>query len=145
MISAKDDLLITLLGCGTLDLEMLEDVRYDFDEVIGRLDGLPIQEVGFNGLMRAVVDVGIIHIKEAVDDRICELKAAQVERELDEDEAEEYRLLGLLDPDNDIQSYHNCLDTSAWFERNGEVYRLYLEEAIDSFEENTGIPLTGGD
>ena len=57
MVTAKDDLLMTVLRCGTLDLEMLESVRYDFGEIIGQLDGLPLQEAGFNGLMRAVVDV----------------------------------------------------------------------------------------
>lgn len=145
MVTAKDDLLMTVLRCGTLDLEMLESVRYDFGEIIGQLDGLPLQEAGFNGLMRAVVDVGIIHIRDAVDDRRRELEVMQTERELDEDEAEEYRLLGSLDPDKDIRSYHNCLETNAWFENNGKIYRTYLSDAIDSFEENTGIPLTGGD
>ena len=92
MVNAKDDLLMTVLGCGSLDLEMLEDVHYDFDEVIGQLDGLPLQEAGFNGLMRAVVSVGIIHIREAVDDRLCELEAVHMEREWDEYEAEEYQI-----------------------------------------------------
>lgn len=144
-MSAKENLLLTLLGCGTADLEMLDDVHYDFDEVIDQLDGMPIQEAGFNGLMRAVVSVGIIHIREAVDDRICELEAIPNERELDEDEEHELAALRALDPDDDIRSYHNCLDTSAWFERNGEIYREYLGDAIDSFEENTGICLTGGE
>lgn len=143
MVSAKDDLLMTVLRCGTLDLEMLEGVHYDFDEIIDQLNGLPLQEAGFNGLMRAVVNVGIIHIRRAVNDRLCELEAVQMEREWDEDEAEEYQSLKMLDPDNDIQSYHNYLDTSAWFERKGEVYREYLREAVDNFVENTGIPLTG--
>ena len=53
MVTAKDDLLMTVLRCGTLDLEMLESVRYDFGEIIGQLDGLPLQEAGFNGLMLA--------------------------------------------------------------------------------------------
>ena len=44
MVTAKDDLLMTVLRCGTLDLEMLESVRYDFGEIIGQLDGLPLQE-----------------------------------------------------------------------------------------------------
>lgn len=144
-MSAKENLLLTLLGCGTADLEMLDDVHYDFDEVIDQLDGMPIQEAGFNGLMRAVVSVGIIHIREAVDDRICELEAIPNERELDGDEEHELAALRALDPDDDIRSYHNCLDTSAWFEQNGEIYREYLGDAIDSFEENTGICLTGGE
>lgn len=145
MANEKDNLLRAVLGCGTDDLEMLEDVHCDFYDVIEQLDGRPLQEVGFNGLMRAVVDVGIIHIRDAVDDRRRELEAIQTERELDEDEAEEYRLLGSLDPDKDIRSYHNCLETNAWFENNGKIYRTYLSDAIDSFEESTGLPLTGGD
>ena len=79
MVTAKDDLLMTVLRCGTLDLEMLESVRYDFGEIIGQLDGLPLQEAGFNGLMRAVVDVGIIHIQEALEEKLAELHGYQDE------------------------------------------------------------------
>ena len=116
MMSAKDSLLLTLLGCGTLDLEMLEDIHYDFDDVIDRLDGLSIQEAGFNGLMRAVVDVGIIHIQEALEEKLAELHGYRDEGVMTEGDKQELQALEQLDPDRDIRSYHNCLDTSVWFE-----------------------------
>lgn len=145
MMSAKDSLLLTLLGCGTLDLEMLEDIHYDFDDVIDRLDGLSIQEAGFNGLMRAVVDVGIIHIQEALEEKLAELHGYRDEGVMTEGDKQELQALEQLDPDRDIHSYHNYLDTSVWFEKNGSAYRRYLTEAIDSFEENTGLYISGGE
>lgn len=57
-MSAKEYLLMPMFGCGSMDLSMLDSVGYDFDEIIDQLDGEPIQDVGFNGLMIAVVDVG---------------------------------------------------------------------------------------
>lgn len=145
MMSAKDSLLLTLLGCGTLDLEMLEDIHYDFDDVIDQLDGLSIQEAGFNGLMRAVVDVGIIHIQEALEEKLAELHGYRDEGVMTEGDKQELKALEQLDPDKDIRSYHNCLDTSVWFEKNGSAYRRYLAEAIDSFEENTSLYISGGE
>ena len=145
MVTAKDDLLMTVLRCGTLDLEMLESVRYDFGEIIGQLDGLPLQEAGFNGLMRAVVDVGIIHIQEALEEKLAELHGYQDEGVMTEGDKRELQALEQLDPDRDIHSYHNCLDTSVWFEKNGSAYRRYLTEAIDSFEENTDLYISGGE
>lgn len=143
-VNAKENLLLALLGCGTLDLDMLDDVKYDFYDIIDQLDGQPIQEAGFNGLMRAVVDVGIIHIKEALEDRLRELRWNRDNDNLSDRETEELNALEQIDPDDDIRSYHNCLDTNVWFERNGAVYRTYLSEAVDSFEENTGLCI-GGD
>lgn len=144
-VNAKENLLLALLGCGTLDLDMLDDVKYDFDDIIDQLDGQPIQEVGFNGLMRAVVDVGIIHIREALEEKLAELHGYRDEEVMTEADEEELKALEQLDPDNDIRSYHNCLDTHVWFEHNGGAYRRYLQEAVDSFEENTGLCIGGDD
>lgn len=143
-VTAKDDLLMTILKCGSLDLGMIDSVGYDFCDIISQLDDMPIQEIGINGLMRAVVDFGIIQIREAVDRRICELEAIPNERELDEEEEAELAALRLLNPDEDIQSYHNCIDTHVWFEHHGSLYRRYLEEAVDDFEEGTGLSIDGG-
>lgn len=138
-MSAKEDLLMTLLGCGSMDLAMLDDVRYDFDEIIDQLDGEPIQDVGLNGLMRAVMDVGIIHIREAVEERIQELED---QGGLDDFEVEELEALRKLTPDDDIRSFHNYLDTHIWFETNGGIYRQYLSEALDEFTDNTGFEIS---
>lgn len=135
-MSAREELLMTMLNCGSMDLAMLDDVRYDFDEIIERLDGEPIQNVGLNGLMKAVVEVGIIIIQESVDERI---QALEDQGGLDDYEFVELEELKKLCPDDDIRSFHNYLDTHVWFEKSGDIYRKYLPEALDEFEGNTGF------
>ena len=144
-MTGTQSLLCEMLSCGTLDLELLDRVGYDWDEVLEQLDWPDGEGFNFNRLMRAIVDVGIIHIKQAVEDRICELEAVENERELDEDEAEEMEALRRLDPDQDIEGFFNCLDTHVWFRQNGSIYRRYLSSALDSFEDNVGFFLTGGE
>ena len=144
-MTGTQSLLCEMLSCGTLDLELLDRVGYDWDEVLEQLDWPDGEGFNFNRLMRAIVDVGIIHIKQAVEDRICELEAVENERELDEDEAEEMEALRRLDPDQDIECFFNCLDTHVWFRQNGSIYRRYLSSALDSFEDNVGFFLTGGE
>ena len=144
-MTGTQSLLCEMLSCGTLDLELLDRVGYDWDEVLEQLDWPDGEGFNFNRLMRAIVDVGIIHIKQAVEDRICELEAVENERELDEDEAEEMESLRRLDPDQDIEGFFNCLDTHVWFRQNGSIYGRYLSSALDSFEDNVGFFLTGGE
>ena len=144
-MTGTQSLLCEMLSCGTLDLELLDRVGYDWDEVLEQLDWPDGEGFNFNRLMRAIVDVGIIHIKQAVEDHICELEAVENERELDEDEAEEMESLRRLDPDQDIEGFFNCLDTHVWFRQNGSIYRRYLSSALDSFEDNVGFFLTGGE
>lgn len=143
-VTSQEDLLMNILHCGTLDLALIDKVGYDFCDILEQLEDIPIQQVGFNGLMRAVVDFGIICIKEAVDKRIEELEGCQADGAMSEEEAEELQALKQLNPDEDIQSYHNCIDTNVWFERNAGVYRRYLAEVLDAFCEGTGFEI-GGD
>ncbi len=146
MVSSRDDLLMNLLGCGSLDLGVVDRVGYDFCDVLEQLDGLSVQNVGFNGLMRAVVEFGIDQMREAINTRVLELQGGPyVLNDLEEEEQEELDALNSLNPDEDIQSFHNFIDTHVWFENNGPIYRRYLGEAIDAFEEGTGLHITGGE
>ena len=144
-MTGTQSLLCEMLSCGTLDLELLDRVGYDWDEVLGRLDWPDGEGFNFNGLLRAVVDVGIIHLRRAVYDRLSELEGIENSRELNDEEAEEAEALYHLDPDQDIEDFFNCLDTHVWFRQNGPVYRRYLSSALDSFEDNVGFFLTGGE
>lgn len=144
-MTGTQSLLCEMLSCGTLDLELLDRVGYDWDEVLEQLDWPDGEGFNFNRLLRAVVDVGIIHLRQAVDDRLCELEGTETGRELDEDEMEEVEALHHLDPDQDIEGFYNCLDTHVWFRQNSSIYRRYLSSALDSFEDNVGFFLTGGE
>ena len=78
-----------------------------------------------------------------MDDRICELEASSNEWELDADEEEELSALRALNPEEDIDSYHNFVDTHVWFENNADVYHTYMQEALDNFAEGTGFEIEG--
>lgn len=72
-MSETQSLLCEMLSCDTMALEMLNRIGYDWDEVLEQAER-PGVELDFNVLIRDVVSVGIIHIWEAVDDRICEME-----------------------------------------------------------------------
>ena len=150
MVSSREDFLMNLLNCGILDLKLIDDVGYDWCDI---LDGETLGEMLSDGsrqretlnyIMRRVVEFGIDQLTTAVADRICELEAIPNERELDADEEEELEALRTLNPEEDIESYHNFIDTHVGFENNADVYRTYLQEALDAFAEGTGFEI-GGD
>lgn len=137
-------LLCTMLDCGECDLEMLDRVGYDWEDVLEQMDWPDVSDLSFPGILRAVVDFGIVEVKEALNARIIELEYIQSRRELSEGEQDELQDLRLLNPDVDIQAGYNYRDTHVWFAQNGPVYRKYLGNAVDEFEENIGFHLTGG-
>lgn len=140
MMTGAECMLCEMLSCGSMDLEMLDKVGYDWSEVLEQADW-PQKGLGFNDIMRAVVGLGIIQIREAVDDRISELEGYESGDALGDGEEEELEVLRKLDPDDDIRSFHNRLDTHVWFEENSDIYRQYLSEALDEFANNTGLEI----
>ena len=149
MISSRDDFLMSILNCGVWDLSLIDDVGYNWcdildSETLGEmLSGGSRQRETLNYLMRRVVEFGIEQITTAVDDRICELEAISNERELDADEEKELSALRALNPEEDIDSCHNFVDTHVWFENNADVYHTYMQEARDNFAEGTGFEIEG--
>lgn len=136
----RENLMCAILECGTLDLGVLDDVGYDWYDVLDRLEGqgVSITEIGFNGLMRTVVEMAVEDLEAAVEERVKELEEQD---ELEYDEQEALEQLRLLDPEDDVGGFFNFLDTHAYFEKNGEVYRNYLPEAVEEFEKNTGLSM----
>lgn len=150
MVSSREDFLMNLLNCGSLDLRLIDDVGYDWcdildSETLGEmLSDLSRRRDTLNYIMRQVVEFGIDQLSTTVADRICELETISNERELDADEAKELEALRTLNPEEDIDSYHNYIDTHVWFENNANTYHTYLQEALDDFAEGTGFEI-GGD
>lgn len=149
MISSRDDFLMSILHCGVCDLSLIDDVGYNWcdildSETLGEmLSGGSRQRDTLNYLMRRVVEFGIKQITTAVDDRICELEAIPNDRELDADEEKELSALRALNPEEDIDSYHNFVNTHVWFENNADVYHTYMQEALDNFAKGTGFEIEG--
>lgn len=134
-MTGRESLLTSILNCGTLDLRLLDDVQYDWCEILEHYDG----EKTLNGLMRAVFRYGFGEIEQAVNNRICELDAIPNERELDDDEEKELAALKELSPHDDFDSFHNYLDTHVYCEQHGGTYKAYMSDALDGFENNTGF------
>lgn len=139
MKTNRDWLLMELLHCGEYDLSLLDNVGYDWCDIVST-DG----EFTFNinGLMRQVFDYGLSQIEQAVNDRICELEAIPNERVLEEDEEQELAELRTLEPYDDFESYHNYIDTHIWCEKHKEIYEEYMQEALDNFADGTGFEIT---
>ena len=147
MVSSREDFLMNLLNCGVLDLKLIDGVGYDWCDILSEEMIYGIAGRSGNGscainfVMAEVVAFGIDQIETAISDRICELEAIPNERELDEDEEAELAALRTLNPDEDISAYYNCIDTHVCMERNGNLYKQYLSEAIAGFEEGTGLEI----
>lgn len=138
--SWKDDVLATIMECGTLDLSILTDVEYDLCELLETCCDV-YGDFNINHVMLLVFEKGIEEIQEAVQERMSEL-AGIVEEEMTPEEHEEYHELARLDPFADIESYHNFLDTSVYFRAHGEIYRKYMQDALDDFAGNTGYDIS---
>jgi len=111
MIRGKDDLLMQLLNCGSLDLKLIDDVGYDFCDILEYCDGAEwVTSVGLNGVMRLVFEYGFEQIKKAISDRIEELENDKAYEDLDEAGV---RVVSRLEPDYNIVVYRAALRVAA--------------------------------
>lgn len=136
-MTGAEALFCQMFSCGSADLELLDDVEYDWDDVLDQMD-FPYQGMDFNDLLRAIFNVGFIAIREAVRECIDELEVGEKHGWLNEEAQIELRELRRLDPDNDFYAYCNCLDTHVYCSNHGGLYQQYMQHALDSFERNTG-------
>ena len=135
-IDKRTDLLFTLLKCGKADLVLLDDIEYDFNEILYGCDSLDI--LNLNSLMGAVFSIGISQIEGLLEDQ-CEYLRVSCS-----DNDKKINALKKLNPWNDIKYFGNCLGTNVYFV-NDEVrklYKTYLPEALDIFERNTGFRIS---
>lgn len=149
MVSSREDFLTALLNCGILDLKLIDDVGYDWYDILDSevlewmfSDGNGQRET-LNYIMRRVVEFGIGKLNAELELQKDYLMQGEADGDLSECEKEKLEKLKLLDPWEDIESYHNCADTHVWFEKNADVYRTYLQEALDAFAEGTGFEIRG--
>ena len=145
-----EDLLRIFLDCGSLDLSVLDGIEYDLCEIVEELYAEGIRPT-LNAITDAVFRIGQMELAEAVAEAISRRKEEQYE--IDEAAApdpdtapEEYaRLqseideLEMLDPEEDMGWYCNCLDTTCWIDEHESIYRKYLADEISEIEERMGF------
>lgn len=153
----KDDLLIELLDCGYADLSVLEDCKYDMRDMVERCKW-ELGNITLNGLASVMFDLGREDIESKrlslIDDLEAEKdewdKALERGQELTEEDQERYDalendidLLKEFDVYENLESFHNYLDTSIWVSGTSDDERIkeLLKDAFDEFEENTGYSI----
>ncbi len=139
MISSREDFMMQVLGCGILDLSLIDGVMYDWCDIIGRLRYMPGLSIGLNTVMNEVFLYGFGEIENAVSARISELETIPNERPLDASEEEELSALRMLEPYEDFSSFHNYIDTHVNCDQHFDTYKKYLPDALEEFEYNTGF------
>lgn len=140
-----EEILMVLLECGSCDLSILEDVGYDLGEIVEELQAEGIKPT-LNIITGEIFRKGQRELTEAVEEAIEERKEQLNDTDnTEEGEAEYDRLqeeideLESLDPEEDMDWFCNCIDTSCWFSNNEEIYRKYIPEAIRDIEDNMGF------
>lgn len=139
MITSREDFLMQVLDCGLYDLKLIDDVNYDWCDILEKAGDTSYQ---LNWLMRKVFEFGFGQINEALELRKDYLMQGEEERNLLESEKMELERLRVLDPFEDFESYHNFIDTHVWCEKHGSTYKKYLQEALDEFADGTGFEIT---
>lgn len=136
-ISNRERFLMTILNGGLGDLELLDNVNYEWRDI---LQNYQFVRYDINRIMRAVVEFGIGKLTSSIDDRIRELEAHQ-DDEISSEKSEELHALQQLSPYNDIQADYNSVATSVWAAQHAETYRKYLFNELDDFENGTGFQI----
>ena len=130
------------MECGSLDLGILDDVGYDLGDIV-----VELQDEGIKPTLNAITDMIFIKGQREIAEKLEEL-IERMEEELEdtEEDTEEYENLENalseledLNPEEDINWFCNCLDTSVWFSENEEIYRKYLADEIEEVEDNMGF------
>lgn len=139
MVTSREDFLMQILQCGVLDLKLIDDVGYDFCDIL-ELDSTFQFDINF--VMARVFEYGFSQIENAIDQRKTYLADTKDEYGISDEQNAELEALEKLEPFEDFGTYHNCIDTHVWCANNKEIYKKYLSEALDDFAEGTGFEIS---
>lgn len=141
MVTSREDFLMQILHCGIIDLKLIDDVGYDFCDVL-ELDNTFQFDINF--VMARVFEYGLSRIEDAIYTRKEYLTDMRDTYGISKKQQEELDALNKLAVFDDFQTYHNYIDTHVWCEKNKEIYKKYLSEALDDFAKGTGFEIAFG-
>jgi L-fucose mutarotase/ribose pyranase (RbsD/FucU family) len=140
------DLLTELLDCGSCDLRIIGDSEYPMDILIEWCrDNLGSDKITINDLAYAMFMIALDDVQEAIEEKmeqmaddlenglVGELGKAKIEEIVDSQ-------LSIRD---DVETFHNYMDTHAYLINNQEIYQEYFKDELDIFETKTGYSLNG--
>lgn len=159
-MTTQEQILMTILKCGTLDLMFLDKIGYDVDEIVEDLMGNGIlsynaiwQEVFYKAIsdLTSIIqdkkDEIIEEIQYQLDEEQEEIKNGEYTEEELEDFPEHQELMadmelitsGELDDLEDCYDYYlNYLDTHIYL-KHLDFFEKYLSDDIDELENNMGV------
>lgn len=116
----------------------LENCKYSFSDLVENCKFAFGNDLNVNNLVRIMFEMGIDEIEESIIDRIGEYDP----EDASDDEKEEHESLLLLNPREDIESFHNYIDTHIWVTEHRELYKRYLQAELDHFCDMTGFEIS---
>lgn len=159
-MTTQEQILMTILKCGTLDLIFLDKIGYDVDKIVEDLMGNGIlsynaiwQEVFYKAIsdLTSIIqdkkDEIIEEIQSQLDEEQEEIKNGEYTEEELEDFPEHQELMadmelitsGELDDLEDCYDYYlNYLDTHIYL-KHLDFFEKYLSDDIDELENNMGV------
>lgn len=159
-MTTQEQILMTILKCGTLDLMFLDKIGYDVDEIVEDLMDNGI--LSYNAIWgevfyKAISDLTSIiqdkkdeiieEIQSQLDEEQEEIKNGEYTEEELEDFPEHQELMadmelitsGELDDLEDCYDYYlNYLDTHIYL-KHLDFFEKYLSDDIDELENNMGV------
>lgn len=141
MISSREDFLMTILDCGQLDLKLIDDVEYDWCDVLAQLELNCCGSRKLPAIMSAVFSLGKSNLTEAIGTRIDYLEDTKETYGISEDQETELKELKQLDPFEDLEEFHNYIDTHITCVQHSDIYKAYLEKELEDFADGTGFEI----
>lgn len=155
-MSYKDEILQTLFGGGYLDYEMLDKCKYDFEDVLNKINIFTtIGEMDFNDILIGAFDIFKENIYRAIDNKKEELRnqMEELENQAVGNDSENQRILFKTTDDeylllkeelekidklnifDDVEIFTNYLDTHIYFNCDKEIEKIYFDYFQDVIEE----------
>ncbi|MFC0903806.1 hypothetical protein ACFHWD_03760 [Clostridium sp. MT-14] len=131
-MSFNDGLLRGILGCGTMELEKLNDCKYDPFNVIEECK-INFKEINFDNIIDTIFREAQRNLSKSIQNKISELD------ESDSEKQRELREIQKLNLYEDIEYSINGIDTYMSFRRNGDIYNKYFKDKLKEIEGNTGF------
>jgi hypothetical protein len=140
-LNKMQSLLCSLLDCGYADLTAIEDCQYDWEDILEEHKDMGGEKPDINSLAYAMFSIAKREMQESIEERLESLQYGDL---TEEDKLEEDALY-YLKPIDDIESFHNYLDTSVYLAQHAvdkaDTYKKYCKKEIERFTEMTGYEI----
>ena len=165
-MTMQQAVLSKILDCGYCDLELLEDIKYDLDDIIQ--DCIDNGDLSLHGIFRIVFWMAAKDLqnefdkqKDDIRDSILEALENEKTEWIDSGEmtieeledCEEHKELvadlellysGTLNPENDMDYFLNYMDTHVSM-KHIDFYRRWMENDVENIESYMGWSFEEGD